>query len=151
MPEEQRALWAGHLNEDIMNFYFPFLWCSSKDRAEKVFFSHFLSNIFPPCNNSAALPHSCWFTGSTGDCRPGWFVNTEHLSITLPSISTSLGIAQPGCSVMCLTIQQDLNICHSLILLSLSRLTCRNLPTVKSSLDGYMQLHRATCADKCMY
>lgn len=149
MPIEQCALWAGLLNKDILCFYFPLLWCLCKDRAEKAFLSHFLSNIFPPCNNSVASPHSYWFTGSARDCQPCWFVYKEHLSITLPSISTSLGIARAGCSVMCLTIQQDLNICHSLILLSLSRLTCCNLPTAKSSLDGYMQIHGTTCADKC--
>ncbi len=143
MPNKQWALWAGRTYAGILNFYFPLLWCLSKDCAEKAFLSHLLSNRFPPCNNSIASPHSYRFTGSAGDSRRGWFVNTEHLSITLPSISTSLGMAQPGCSVMCLTIQQDLNICHSLILLCLSRLTCRNLPTTKSSLDGYMQTHGA--------
>lgn len=74
-----------------------------------------LSNRLPPCGYHLASPRSHQFTRSAGDCRPRWFVNTDHLSITLPLISTSLIIAPPGCSVMCLTIQQDLFTCHSLI------------------------------------
>lgn len=110
-----------------------------KDHAEKAISTQLISNIFPPCDDGLTSPCLHRFTRSAGNCQPRWFVNTHHLSITLPSIPTSLGIAEPGCSVMCLTIQQDRYICHSLICYS----ACPTWPAIISQRWNHHWVHQS--------
>lgn len=63
-----------------------FEWWSNWKKPMSVIKEH---TVIPSCDNNLASLHLLWFTGSAGDRWLGWFVNTEHLSITLPSISTS--------------------------------------------------------------
>lgn len=98
---------------------------------------HFLylfpSTVLPTCDNSLAL----LYANMRQRIRPGltsWLVcQCKHLSITLSLISASLGMAQSGCSVMGLTIQQHVHLSFADLLLIVSRVTCHNYPPAKSS------------------
>lgn len=108
--------------------------------------------MYVTCVNSVALLRSCWSTDSARDCQPGRFVNTERLSITLPSISMSLGISVGRLLSDVPDNRTRLeHLSFTNLLLSLSRLTRCNLPTVQSSQNWYMKIQGATCATARLY
>lgn len=128
-------------------FHFCDVWV--KAELKKAFLSESSSNAFPPCDKSVASPCSYWCTVSAGD----WLVHQYRTPIDYTPIDFYV-IGNSAARLLSDVPDNTTRLEHlsfTNLLLSMSHLTSHNLPTVKSSLDGYMQIQDATCPVKYMH